>query len=310
MSTELMNFGGLDEATALALVTGGDCAKLSPKQRVGYYKMRCEAAGLDPRTSPFQFVQLNGKLVLYATKAVTDQLAAKNHVACEIISQTTDDGIRVVTVRAKTADGRQTDEIGCVSVAGMKGDVMANAMMKAVTKAKRRAVLSLCGLGMLDETELETIKGAVVVGHAEDESQLPAVAVEDVSQEIESPAAPAEIDVWLKKAREAIPALDSMSVVAKFNLEVRAKWAAMNPGQQAYYDARIKELAAARDAQVTKIKAANSSIVNMATMDRLIAEYTREVVEGVWKQMLLPPVSECTLEQMNALEQRLKGEPW
>jgi hypothetical protein len=30
--------------------------------------------------------------------------------------------------------------------------------MKCVTKAKRRATLSLCGLGWLDETEIETIK--------------------------------------------------------------------------------------------------------------------------------------------------------
>jgi hypothetical protein len=32
-----------------------------------------------------------------------------------------------------------------------------NALMKAVTKAKRRVTLSICGLGMLDETEVETI---------------------------------------------------------------------------------------------------------------------------------------------------------
>ena len=32
--------------------------------------------------------------------------------------------------------------------------------MKAETKAKRRATLSICGLGMLDETEIETIPDA------------------------------------------------------------------------------------------------------------------------------------------------------
>ena len=32
--------------------------------------------------------------------------------------------------------------------------------MKAETKAKRRVTLSICGLGMLDETEVETIPGA------------------------------------------------------------------------------------------------------------------------------------------------------
>ncbi len=33
--------------------------------------------------------------------------------------------------------------------------------MKAETKSKRRVTLSLCGLGMLDESEVETIPGAV-----------------------------------------------------------------------------------------------------------------------------------------------------
>ena len=35
------------------------------------------------------------------------------------------------------------------------------------TKAKRRATLSICGLGMLDESELETIKDAYVVPEKE-----------------------------------------------------------------------------------------------------------------------------------------------
>ena len=36
-------------------------------------------------------------------------------------------------------------------------------MMKAETKAKRRVTLSICGLGMLDETEVETIPHAYPV---------------------------------------------------------------------------------------------------------------------------------------------------
>jgi len=40
------------------------------------------------------------------------------------------------------------------------GEALANALMKASTKAKRRLTLSLCGLGFLDETEVGTIPGA------------------------------------------------------------------------------------------------------------------------------------------------------
>jgi hypothetical protein len=42
------------------------------------------------------------------------------------------------------------------------GEALEIAFLKAETKSKRRVTLSICGLGMLDETEVETIPGAVV----------------------------------------------------------------------------------------------------------------------------------------------------
>jgi hypothetical protein len=59
-----------------------------------------------------------------------------------------------VTALASTPDGRTTESIGAVSIGNMKGDSLCNAMMKAETKAKRRATLDLLGLGMLDESEI------------------------------------------------------------------------------------------------------------------------------------------------------------
>jgi hypothetical protein len=44
-----------------------------------------------------------------------------------------------------------------VALGTLKGDALANALMKCETKAKRRVPLSLAGLGWLDETELATI---------------------------------------------------------------------------------------------------------------------------------------------------------
>ena len=152
----------LDSGTMLSLVTNGDCSKLTPKQQLQYYQARCEAAGIDARTQPFQFLKLGGKVVLYALKGATDQLASKHGIVCEILSQQTEQGIRTVTVRATTKDGRQTDEIGCVPVSHIKKpDDLANAFMKAVTKAKRRAVISICGLGVIDESELDTVSDRV-----------------------------------------------------------------------------------------------------------------------------------------------------
>ena len=160
MTTAIQQQPSMDGSTLLRVVAGGDVSSLSADQQLAYYNARCDAAGLDPRAQPFAFVKLNGKTVLYALKSASDQLAAKHGVRLEIVSQVTEDGIRVVTVRAIAKDGRQTDEIGAVATKGLVGDALCNALMKAVTKAKRRAVLSLTGLGMLDETEIESIPNA------------------------------------------------------------------------------------------------------------------------------------------------------
>ena len=45
-------------------------------------------------------------------------------------------------------------------IKGLAGDALVNAKLKAITKAKRRVTLSICGLGFLDETEIETIPTA------------------------------------------------------------------------------------------------------------------------------------------------------
>ena len=150
----------IDDKTMEMLVVGGDMSKLTSAQRLMFYKARCEAAGLDPRSQPFEYVSLQGKLTLYARKGATDQLAAIHGAKCRILSRETSDDIHSVIVEVSLRDGRSTEEIGCVNVKGLAGDNLANARMKAMTKSKRRAILSLCGLGMVDEAELETIPTA------------------------------------------------------------------------------------------------------------------------------------------------------
>ena len=139
------------------VVIGGDLSKLSAEERVSYYRAVCESLGLNPLTRPFDYITLNGKLTLYAKKDATDQLRDKHNVSTFVVSRERIDDIYVVTVHATLPNGRQDEEIGAVSIAGLKGEALANAMMKAGTKAKRRVTLSIVGLGMLDETEVETI---------------------------------------------------------------------------------------------------------------------------------------------------------
>ena len=47
-----------------------------------------------------------------------------------------------------------------LSLAILKGEAKANAVMKAETKAKRRVTLSICGMGWVDESEIDSIPNA------------------------------------------------------------------------------------------------------------------------------------------------------
>ena len=142
-----------------ALISG-DLAGLNESQRLEYYRAVCDSLGLNPLTRPFEYLRLNGRLVLYATRAAADQLRAIHGISIIDAQIERQDDLITVTVRGRNRDGREDVEIGVVSVAGLRGDALANAEMKALTKAKRRLTLSLAGLGWLDETETETIPGA------------------------------------------------------------------------------------------------------------------------------------------------------
>lgn len=138
-----------------AVIINGDLSKLSPQQRVEYYNGYCERLGLDPYTKPFDLLRLNGREILYCTRSGAQQLNKLHNVSHAITSRDTnqDAGVYLVTSRACLPDGRCTESIGAVNIAGLKGEAYANAIMKAETKAKRRATLDLLGLGVLDETE-------------------------------------------------------------------------------------------------------------------------------------------------------------
>lgn len=149
-----------DMASALEQVlVGGNLAELSPAQRVSYYQRVCESVGLNPLTRPLEYITLNGKLTLYARKDATDQLRKVNGISIAKPDISYQDDWIVVSVEASDQSGRRDSDIGVVNRKDMRGD-FGNALMKAVTKAKRRVTLSICGLGMLDETEVETIPTA------------------------------------------------------------------------------------------------------------------------------------------------------
>jgi hypothetical protein len=139
------------------VVIGGDLANLNAAQRAEYYGAVCRSLGLNPLTKPFEYLTLNGKLRLYALRDCADQLRRLHGISIYIANRAQMSDIYVVTARAKDHQGREDESTGAVTVGNLKGDALANALMKAETKAKRRVTLSIAGLGWLDETELDTI---------------------------------------------------------------------------------------------------------------------------------------------------------
>jgi hypothetical protein len=163
MSTELARQGAISPEIIEKVVVGGDLKALTTPERVSYYKAVCDSCGLNPLTQPFGYLSLNGKMVLYALKSCTDQLRRVNHVSVSSIDAKHVGDLYIVTCQVRDESGRTDASTGAVHIGGLKGDALANAIMKAETKAKRRATLSLCGLSILDETEVETIQGAAAV---------------------------------------------------------------------------------------------------------------------------------------------------
>jgi hypothetical protein len=168
-------------------VVEGDLGRLTPKERVAYYHARCKELGINPAAKPFGFIRFEGtsRVEMYALKSCTDQLRALRSISLTIKAERQEGDVYIVHCKASTPDGRADEDFGAVSIAGLKGNQLANAIMKAITKAKRRTTLSICGLGILDETELETIANARV-------EATPAMAV-DVSQH-DAHAAPKQIE--------------------------------------------------------------------------------------------------------------------
>lgn len=137
-----------------------DLSKLNDVQRYKFYSELCTSLDLNPLTQPFGYIELKGKLTLYAKKDCTEQLRNKRKVSITIVDTEEKNGCYIVRAKAIASDGRTDESIGAVPIAGKNGEDYANAIMKAETKAKRRVTLSICGLGIVDESEVPSIPGA------------------------------------------------------------------------------------------------------------------------------------------------------
>jgi hypothetical protein len=108
------------------LIIYGDLSRLTPEQKVTYYRHKCEHAGLDWTDQPLDYIQLQGKLTLYCKKNGTDQLRRVHSISIKITDRNHTGDLVIVTACAKNPEGREDESTGAVSVQGLKGEALAN----------------------------------------------------------------------------------------------------------------------------------------------------------------------------------------
>jgi len=199
------------------LILTGDLSKLSPQEKVQYYGKLCKSLGLNPLTKPFDYIILQGREVLYANKNCAEQLRLLHGISVVDSTQEIINNMCIVKVKVQDKNGRYDIGTGVVPLENLSGDALANALMKAETKAKRRATLSLCGLGMLDETELETIN----IQHTEPELKN---IVDKRAEAIEKlKKLPDEIKTRMRQKGMKLNDAIKLCEVAKWNVELITK---------------------------------------------------------------------------------------
>lgn len=166
-------FPNLPQEIFEKVLIGQDLSSLKPSEKFEYLKKLSSSLGLNPYTKPFEIMKFNNKEIPYIRKDGTEQLRKINKVSVRSLeTKMIDNSVYIVTAFACLPDGREDSSIGVVNIKGLAGDALANAMMKAETKAKRRVTLSICGLGFMDESEIDSIKNRKNVSVYEDKTVI------------------------------------------------------------------------------------------------------------------------------------------
>jgi hypothetical protein len=162
------------------IIQQGDLSSLEPMKRSKFLAKLAEHLKLNPFSRPFDLIQVrkqdgSKKLIVYANKSAGDQIRERDNISVIPV----DEGPLMlgdepkpeiycvrVTIQGLDKESKLRSEpaIGTVSIAGLSGEDLANAIMKCHTKAARRGTLAFAGLGFPDETEVSSIQGVMPQG--------------------------------------------------------------------------------------------------------------------------------------------------
>lgn len=158
------------------LILKGDLSILTDEEKMLYAKQVADAAGVSLLMRPFDFIEakIAGKstVKLYANKNCAEQIRQKYNVNISIDDPKKLDDMLIIRGRATMLmpDGSTRFEEDIVPIEiekipygksefmPIKGVELANAVMKATTKLKRRLTFSIIGLGIMGIDDLEDIR--------------------------------------------------------------------------------------------------------------------------------------------------------
>lgn len=214
----------------------------APDEKARIVATLCRALKLNPLTSPIQWIRLSGRDTLYVTKVATDQLAAmyglhRDTIEGPLVVDVAGTKVVLCKVRATLPGGRSE-----VATATLPLQDPVNVLMKCETKAKRRATLSILGLGLLAEEELETIPESAK-GHPrpaavralspipETAQESPARWIDEITVTHGEPEPPADPSPTLRGFLAMVPEVELPGEAAVLWIKVRAEFAAL-PGDE------------------------------------------------------------------------------
>ena len=131
----------------------GRCDRLNEEQRADYINYLCGKIGIDPTFRPVDLIKTKNGIKPYLNKGASELIRDIRKISIDDMQIKDVNGMWVATCRVRNAEGRCDTDIGVCLKDGTSASPMNqnDSLMKAVTKAKRRATLSMCGLGAIIE---------------------------------------------------------------------------------------------------------------------------------------------------------------
>ena len=150
------------------LVIQHDLSKLSPEQVTQYLRDVSEFIGLDPDLNGLDTIWMENEngpgksLAVYARRGTAEILRSINNIEVSSLTSQITSESAIFTAVGRNGQARQEIAIGSKSLRGLSGKAYDNAVMTASTRALRRLTMQFTKLGILDESEIESIQGSTV----------------------------------------------------------------------------------------------------------------------------------------------------